>query len=384
MTRLNHHDIERYFERGGVRAGITRDDLPTPALLLDLNAFEYNVAKMAAHCRDHGLKLRPHAKTHKCPRIAATLIEVGAVGLCAAKISEAEVFADHGVHGMLVTTPLVGRFRIQRGISLALRSPDVIFVADDADNLRDLNDAAPSTGMKLNVAVELHVGRKAGVQPGEPALALARLIESLPHLKFAGLQAYAGQASHICGYTQRRQASGMAMLPALETRALLEKSGIECPMLSGGSTGTYNIDCALQGLTELQPGSYIFMDIDYSLIGGPDGPEFGDFRNALTVLGTVVSKPAKDMALLDAGYKAFATDRPFGPRIKSADEIAYEWAGDEHGRLHFSANQVQTGDRIEFLTPHCDPTVNLYDRIYCCRGECVEDIWRISARGMCQ
>jgi len=228
------------------------------------------------------------------------------------------------------------------------------------------------------------VGRKAGVAPGEPALALAQLIDSLPHLKFAGLQAYAGHASHVTGYLHRRQASELAMLPAIETKALLEKSGIECPMLSGGSTGTYNIDCTFDGITELQPGSYIFMDIDYSLIGGQDGPEFGDFRNALTVLCTVVSRPVRNMALLDAGYKAFSTDRPFVPSAKNDRGVTYEWAGDEHGRLYFSSPQVQTGDRIEFLAPHCDPTVNLYDRIYCCRGESLEGVWRISARGMCQ
>jgi len=384
MTHLSYQDVERRLEHGGLRAGITRDDLPTPALLLDLDAFEYNVAKMATHCRDHGLSLRPHAKTHKCPRIAEMLIDAGATGICAAKISEAEVFADQGVHGILVTTPLVGRFRIERGIALALRSAGAIFVADDAANLRDLNDAAAIAGIELNVAVELHVGRKAGIAPGEPALALAQTVDSLTHLKFAGLQAYAGHASHVTGYMHRRQASELAMLPAIETKALLEKSGIECPMLTGGSTGTYNIDCTFDGITELQPGSYIFMDIDYSLIGGQEGPQFGDFRTALTVLCTVVSKPVRNMALLDAGYKAFSTDRPFVPAARNDRGITYEWAGDEHGRLHFSSSQVQAGDRIEFLAPHCDPTVNLYGRIYCCRGESLEDVWTISARGMCQ
>jgi len=384
MTRLSYQDVERRLKHGGLRAGITRDDLATPALLLDLDAFEYNVAKMAAHCRDYGMALRPHAKTHKCPQIADKLIDAGASGICAAKVSEAEVFAGHGVHGILVTTPLVGRFRIERGIALASRSADTIFVVDDAGNLRDLNDAAAVAGIELNVAVELHVGRKAGIAPGEPALALAQMIDSLPHVKFAGLQAYAGHASHVNGYHARRQASELAMQPAIATKALLEKCGIDCPMLSGGSTGTYNIDCTFDGLTELQPGSYIFMDIDYSSIGGQNGPVFGDFRNALSVLCTVVSKPVRNMALLDAGYKGFSTDRPFVPAAKNDLGLTYEWAGDEHGRLYFSSEQVQTGDRIEFLVPHCDPTVNLYDRIYCCRGESLEDIWQISARGMCQ
>jgi len=381
---MTYQDLQRCVAEGASTAGITRDDLPTPALILDMTAFESNVARMAAHCRVHGLQLRPHAKTHKCPQIAKILIDAGAAGVCVAKISEAEVFADHGIGGILVTTPLVGRFRIERGVHLASRSPDAMFVADDVRNLRELDGAAAAAGIKLNVALELHVGRKAGVAPGEEALEFAGVIDSLPNLTFAGLQAYAGHASHVAGFEERKNASEQAMSPALQTKVLLEKSGIDCPMLSGGSTGTYNIDCSFEGMTELQPGSYIFMDIDYNLIGGSDGAAFGDFQNALSVLTTVVSTPTEDMAIVDAGYKSFSTDRPFVPVARHAGGITYGWAGDEHGRLRTPAGAVHVGDRIEFLVPHCDPTVNLYDVIYCCRGERLENVWRISARGMSQ
>jgi D-serine deaminase-like pyridoxal phosphate-dependent protein len=174
---------------------------------------------------------------------------------------------------------------------------------------------------------------------------------------------------------------------AVETRRLIERSGIECPIVSGGSTGTYNIDSEIEGVTELQPGSFMFMDLDYNRIGGQDGPVYQDFRNSLTVMTTVVSR-RPDAAIVDGGYKAFSTDRPFRPKAKEAalEEAAFSWGGDEHGRLDLTKAQreVKLGDRIEFIIPHCDPSVNLYDSMYCLRGDRVETIWRVAARGMSQ
>ncbi len=385
-SRYRWVEIAKMLARGDVKGKLTRDDLPTPALLLDLDEFSFNVARMARHCQDHHLALRPHGKSHKCPEIGKALLRAGAAGACTAKISEAEVFAVHGVTGLLVTTAVIGKDKIERAVRLAKECPDTVFVADDAGNVRDLNDAARAARISMNVSVDLHVGRKTGIAPGTPALDLARLIASLPNLRFAGLQAYAGHASHVVGFEERREASREALRPAMETRRLLEKNGIECPLVTGASTGTYNIDSGIRGMTELQPGSFIFMDIDYNRIGGRSGPVFADFRNSLSVLATVVSRPSNALAIIDAGYKAFATDRPFMPEARGIEGIVYSWGGDEHGKLDITraSAEVKLGDRLEFIVPHCDPTVNLYDRIYCLRGHALEAVWKIAARGMSQ
>ena len=365
---------------------MTKHELDTPALVVDLDAFERNLAMMADHARQHHRALRPHAKTHKCPEIAREQIRAGACGVCTAKISEAEVFAAHGIRGLLITTPVVGRQKIRRAVDLAKAAPDTIFVVDHEQNAADLNEAAEAAGVTLHVALDLYVGRRAGIAPGPPAVALAGKIARMPRLTLEGLQACAGHASHTVTFEERRKVSAEAMAPAVETRCKLQRAGFEAPLLSGGSTGTYNIDSAIDGITELQPGSFIFMDLDYIRIGGREGEKYTDFGSALTVLATVVSRPEPNKAIVDAGFKAFSTDKPYLPEARGADGIGYGFAGDEHGRLDFSRSQreLKVGDRLEFIVPHCDPTVNLYDRMYAVRGEAVEMVWKIAARGMSQ
>jgi len=379
-------EIDRMIARGEVKGRLSKADLPTPALAVDLEAFEANVSKMAAHAKAAGRALRPHAKTHKCPEIARRLIRAGAVGACAAKISEAESLAAGGVAGLLITGAPVGRHRIERAVALARRHPETIFCVDDAGNARDLDAAAGAARVKLNVAIDLWIGQRTGILPGEPAALLAEVIARLPNLKLAGLQAYAGQASHTVGFENRKRVSREAVGPAIETRRLLEKKGIPCPLLTVGSTGTYNIDSRMDGVTELQPGSFIFMDVDYHRIGGADGPVYSDFKTSLTVIATVVSKPSANTAIIDAGFKAFATDRSFGPQARDGEGLRYAFAGDEHGRLDLAkaGRAVNLGDRLEFIVPHCDPTVNLYDRIFATRAEMLEAVWPITARGMSQ
>lgn len=379
-------EVDKILARGDVKGKLTRDDLPTPALILELDDFESNVAKMAKHCKDHNRALRPHGKTHKCPEIARALVRAGAVGACAAKISEAEVFSQNGVGGLLITTAVIGKHKIERAVRLASQRKETIFSVDNAQNVRDLNDAAGAAHIKMNLAVDLLVGGRTGITPGEPALGLAQLIDSMPNLKLAGVQAYAGQASHVIGFGERRKVSQEAMGQAVATRKLIEGKGISCPLLTGGSTGTYNIDSDIEGITELQPGSFLFMDVDYGRIGGQDGPKYQDFRNALSVLTTVVSKPSDATAIVDGGFKAFATDKPFMPEAKQIEGISFSWGGDEHGKLSLAkaSKAVNLGDRIEFIIPHCDPSVNLYDRLFCVRGDSVEAVWKIAARGMSQ
>lgn len=377
--------------RQSAEAGrLFRDEIPSPALLLDLDAFESNVASMASFLAGRQRGFRPHGKTHKCPEVGKALANAGASGHCAAKLSEAEVFAAHGLTGLLVTTAVIGKPKIARAVRLAAEKPDTIFSVDDPGNVRDLNDAAAVHGgrqpLRLNLAIDLLIGRT-GIEMGEPALRLAQLIASLPHLRLAGLQAYDGGASHTTGFEARKARSVESMSRAVATRRLIEGSGIECAMVSGGSTGTYNIDSDIEGVTELQPGSFVFMDLDYNRIGGQEGPVYQDFRNSLTVLTTVVShRPG--VAIVDGGFKAFSTDRPFTPKAKdpALEEVPFAWGGDEHGRLDLAAAQreVKLGDRLEFIVPHCDPSVNLYDSLYCLRGDRVEAVWRVAARGMSQ
>lgn len=379
-------EIDRMIARGDVKGKLSKNDLPTPALMVDLDAFESNVAKMIGYVKGKGRAIRPHAKTHKCAEIGKYLIRQGAVGACAAKITEAEALANEGVTGLLVTTAVIGKPKIERAMALLKRRPETMLVVDNAQNVRDLNDAAAAAKLKVNVAIDLFVGGRTGIVGGAPAVSLGELIAQQPHLKLAGIQAYAGHASHTPGFENRKRVSIEAMTPAVETRRTLEAKGIACPWLSGGSTGTYNIDTEIDGITELQPGSFMFMDVDYNRIGGQSSAEiYNDFRNALFVAATVVSKPKDDMAIVDGGLKAFSTDKPFPPRWRGGEELTYAFAGDEHGRITSKVGKsVNVGDRLEFIIPHCDPSVNLYDRIYAVRGEQVEAVWKVTARGMSQ
>ena len=360
-----------------------RGDIPTPALLLDLDAFEDNIRKMASHLKARRKGFRPHGKTHKCPEIARALIGAGAVGICAARLSEAEVFAEHDIGGLLITTAVVGKEKIARAIALARQAPDTMFVVDDEQNVRAIDNAAAG-GARIKLLIDLYFGRT-GIEPGLPAVRLAQFIDSLPNVTLEGLQSYDGQAAHTTPFQARGDRTNTNMARAIETKALIEQAGISCGIVTGGSTGTYRFDSENPGMTELQPGSFIFMDLDYEHIGGPDGDRYRDFKQALTVITTVVSTPP-GFAIVDGGYKAFSTDRPFTPRPIDLAGVSYSWAGDEHGRLDLSSgpSTLKVGDRVEFIPPHCDPTVNLYDQIYAMRGDRVEAVWPIAARGKSQ
>ena len=360
-----------------------RDEIPTPALLLDLARFERNLARMAQHVRTAGKALRPHAKTHRCPDIAKLQVSAGALGVACAKLGEAEVMARAGVRGLLITTEVVPAASIRRLTRLVGEAPDTMVVVDHADNVRALARAAAADGVRLDMLVDVHVGgRRTGVEPGEPALALGRLVSEQRALRLRGLQGYAGHCAHVMGWAARRTASHAAMTPLMETRARFEAAGLPVEVVAGGSTGTYDIDSELAGLTELQSGSYCVMDLEYRRIGGREREALTDFEMALTVVATVVSV-AVDRAMVDAGLKAFSTDKPFPPEAVERPGIEYGFAGDEHGRLTLTdpSRRPALGERIEFFPPHCDPTFNLYDRVWVLRGAKVEAVWEIAARG---
>ncbi len=363
---------------------MTRDQIPTPALVLDLDRFERNLVRMAEHATRHGKRLRPHAKTHRCPDIARRQIAAGALGVACAKLGEAEVMAAAGIGGLLVTTEIVAPAALARLMRLTAAAPDTMVVVDHAENVSALARAAAEAGRVVNVLIDIDVGgRRTGVQPGPPALALAREAGRHRSLRLRGLQGYAGHCAHVIGWKARRDASHAAMTPLMETRRLLESAGLPVEIVAGGSTGTWDIDVELPGLTELQAGSYCVMDLDYQRIGGRAGDVLTDFEMALTVVATVVSVPTGDRAMVDAGLKAFSTDKPFPPEPVERPGIAYGFAGDEHGRLTVTdpSRPPGLGERIEFFPPHCDPTFNLYDRVYAVRGRKVEHIWPIAARG---
>ena len=377
-------EAEGFFQAGESLGNLTKHDLLTPALVLDLDQFEANLSRMASHARRAGVNLRPHAKTHKCPEIARRQVEAGAVGQCVANIGEAEALGKAGIPGILVTSETVGKRKIERFMKLAARHRDIAVVADHAENVGQLGQAAETFKQQVNVLVDVDVGsRRTGVAPGTDALRLAQAIVKTRGLKFGGIHAYAGHAAHVVGFEKRKAVSTEAMTMALETEHLLERNGIEVPLLTGGSTGTYNIDSEMKGISELQVGSYVFMDLDYRRIGGQDGEKYEDFGCALTVLTTVISRPEKNRAVTEGGYKAFSTDRTFTPECKTVRGVIFSWGGDEHGKLDLTnaEREIRLGDRLEFIIPHCDPNVNLYDRLYAVRGETVEAVWLIAARG---
>jgi D-serine deaminase-like pyridoxal phosphate-dependent protein len=357
-------------------------DLFTPALLLDLDVFESNVKRMADHYRQAGIGHRPHAKTHKCPEIARRQVSAGALGVCLATVPEAEAMAAAGIRGLLLTSPIVEPRKIDRVVQLNRLGNEVMLAVGHAREVQLLGEAAATSSTTIDVLIDLDIGdRRTGILPGPPALELARQIGTYRFLRLRGLQAYAGHASHVVGFDHRRKVSREAMARAVETKELLARSGFAAVILSGGSTGTYNIDSDIAGVTELQVGSYIFMDVDYRRIGGQSGAVYTDFQPSLSVLTTVVSTSHADRVTVDAGTKALATDVPHRPEARGRPDLVYSRAGDEFGTLSSTAGPLPAlGDRLEFIVPHCDPTVNLYDRIYALRGDRVEDVWPILAR----
>ncbi|MDA2925697.1 DSD1 family PLP-dependent enzyme [Acidobacteria bacterium AH-259-G07] len=381
--RGHTEEVNRLISREGKTKGLTKEDLPTPALLLDLDIFEANLKKMAKHASSNGKALRPHAKTHKCVEVARRQLEAGALGVCVATVPEAEMMVAGKVRGVLLTSPITSPNKIERMVRLAAKAADLMVVVDHPRQVELFQAAAAAQGRTLNVVVDLNVGdRRTGVLPGQPALDLALHVSRSKNLKLRGLQAYSGGSSHVVGFENRKAHSLAAMTQAAETRKKLAKEGLPVEIFSGTSTGTYNIDSDLAELTELQVGSYIFMDLDYRRIGGRNGEIYNDFGHSLTVMATVVSANHPDRVTLDAGLKAFSTDRSFGPEAKDVTGVTYRWGGDEFGILTLTSpsREIKLGDRLEFIIPHCDPSVNLYDRLYACRGNRVEAVWSVMGR----
>jgi 3-hydroxy-D-aspartate aldolase len=362
--------------------GMPLDEVDTPALVIDLDAFERNLRRLPERIAGSAVRLRPHAKTHKCPVIALRQVALGAVGVCVQKVGEAEAMVHGGVGDVLVTNEIVGRQKLRRLLALAPLARIGVCV-DDRGQVAALEAAAGEAGTTLPVYVEVNTGgNRCGVEPGAPALDLARRVAEAAHLAFAGLQAYHGSAQHVRGWEERRAAIAQAADKAGSTRDLLEKNGIACPVVTGAGTGSFEFEAGSGVYTELQCGSYIFMDADYGRNLDRDGAPTRTFEPSLFVWATVMSRPAEERAIVDAGLKALAFDS--GPPLVWDEPAAtYERASDEHGRLAVMAasNRLRIGDKIRLVPGHCDPTVNLYDWYVGIRGSRVEAIWPITARG---
>jgi D-serine deaminase-like pyridoxal phosphate-dependent protein len=351
--------------------------IETPALVIDLDAFERNLDRMANATR--GIRLRPHAKAHKCPHIARLQTARGAVGVCCQKTDEAAAFVEAGIADVLVTNEVVAPTKIARLVELA-REATIGVLVDDADNVMALSGAAAVAGVSLDVYVEINVGaNRCGVTPGTPARALAQQIAASANLRFRGLHAYHGGAQHLRTPEERRDAIAHAAALTQATRSLIEDAGIACPIVTGAGTGTWHHEMASGVWNELQPGTYPFMDVDYGR--NTLGPADVAFEQSLFVQAGVMSV-GDGHAIVDAGLKAVAFDSG-PPRVHGRSDLAYTTASDEHGVLDIAAGYrpPKRNDRVWLIPGHCDPTFNLYDWIVGYRGNRVETLWPITARG---
>jgi D-serine deaminase-like pyridoxal phosphate-dependent protein len=368
---------------------MTLTEIDTPALLIDLDAFERNVRRMADIASKAGVRLRPHAKTHKSPAIARIQMDHGAVGVCCQKVSEAEILAAGGVTDILVSNEIAGAQKIDRLAALA-KQVKIAVCVDDADNIAEIAAAAEKHDVNISVLVEIDVGgNRCGVAPGEPALRLASKIARSNLLRFGGLQAYHGSAQHLRTHNERRDAIARTAEMTRQTVDLLSREGLTCETVGGAGTGTFEFEAGSGVFNELQAGSYIFMDADYARNRAVDGSGNHPFEHALFILTTVMSKPSGDRAVVDAGHKSAAVDSG-PPEPFRLPGVVYRRPSDEHGVLLSEGGGLPSrGEKILLIPGHCDPTVNLYDWYVCVRGmhgpaAKVEAIWPVSARGAAQ
>ena len=365
--------------------GVSKWDLDTPALCVDLDALEANLTTMQRTMSSNGIASRPHAKTHKCPAIARLQRESGSVGICTAKVSEAEAMFEHGIDQILMTTTNVTPFKIERAMNLRKWCSGFVQATDTLANARLLSEAAQAAGIVADVVVDVDSGgHRTGITAGLPALELAQLVDQLPRLRLRGMLCYDGGSQHVKGFDARRTRTLERMVPAAETKVLMERSGLNTEIFSGGGTGTYNIDHETAGLTDVQVGSYVFMDAQYLSIGGASNADvYADFQPSLTILTTVLNAQYEGRATTDAGAKACTINQPW-PNIKGETGMIYRSGSDEFGSIRYEdpSRTYSVGDKLELIVSHCDPVVNLYDQTYAVRRDTVEAVWPIAARGM--
>jgi len=362
--------------------GMREEEIDTPALVIDLDAFEYNLDRMAALLAPSGVKLRAHAKTHKSPVIAGLQMGRGAVGQCVQKVAEAEVLAWGGIPDILVSNEVVGTAKLARLCALGKISRVAVCV-DDVAQVAACETAAADAGIRLPVLVEIDIGAgRCGVAPGPDAVALAQRIAASKHLVFGGLQAYQGSAQHKRTPAERRTLIAAAVDGSRRTVEQLRQQGLDCPIVGGGGTGSFELEMASGVYTEIQAGSYVFMDADYARNLDETGAPVATFRHSLFVLATVMSASRPGIAVVDAGHKAVPVDSGM-PTVWQRPDVRYTSASDEHGKLEVGAETAapKLGEKLRLVPGHCDPTVDRYDWYVGVRGGRVECLWPVAARG---
>ncbi len=368
------HETETYI-------GLHKTELDTPVLLIELDIMESNIQKMADYFTTVNAELRPHVKTHKTPIIAHKQIAAGAIGVTCAKLGEAEAIIHAGIRDVLIANQIVGKQKIARLINLAKHS-EIMVAVDCPNNVQAISDAASAKGVKIRILVEVNIGMdRCGVEPGKATLELAQQVCNSDSLKFEGLMGYEGHTVAKPDRTDRETATRDAMLRLIASKRYLEEHGITVSIMSGGGTGTYNITGSIPDITEVQAGSYVFMDSTYNNVEGVGEK----FDCSLSILTTVVSRPDQNRIIVDAGLKVLTKE--FGiPQPIGNNGLEMTGLSEEHGKMQVSEGSVSLnpGDKLEILPTHCCTTVNLHDRYYGIRNEIVESVWNISARGRSQ
>jgi D-serine deaminase-like pyridoxal phosphate-dependent protein len=365
-------------EQGG------RARLETPAAVLDLDIFERNVALLAKTCRKAGLHVRPHAKSHKCAEIARRQMAAGALGICCAKPGELLALFEGGVADLLLSAPLASPAKIDALARAAAAGGRISVVVDRADLVTAFSQAARRHGTSFDVLVDLDVGlKRSGVATTAEAVALARLTDGAEGLRYAGVQAYQGRVQHIDDFEARRAGNRAMGRELAAFLGALREAGLAPRIVSGGGTGSHLLDGEDGLLTEIQAGSYVFMDEAYRSVDihGHGGPEFGP---ALRIAVTVIGHSSAGFAITDGGSKSFALDGP-PPRVLLGGRTVgrIEWCGDEFGRIlpDPGFDTLPIGTVVECTVPHCDPTINLHDFLHVASGDRLLALWRVEARG---
>ena len=363
--------------------GMDLADVGTPALIVDLDAFERNVALMREFVQKMEIRHRAHAKTHKSADIALYQIEAGgACGVCCQKVSEAEALVAGGVKDVLVSNQVVDPKKIDRLAGMAKKAR-VLVCVDDLGNVDDLSAAATRHGVTVECLVEIDCGAgRCGVQWGEPVVKLARKVDAAPGLKFSGIQAYQGAAQHVHDFEERRAKIDTAVKMVADTVAMLSEAGLACDIIGGAGTGTYYFEGDSGVYNEMQCGSYIFMDADYQRVLDRKGDFISEFENSLFIYTSIMSKTTADKAICDAGLKAQSVDSGL-PVIFGRDDVEYIKCSDEHGVIADPGNVLRLNEKLKLVPGHCDPTCNVYDWYVGVRNGKVEKLWPVTARGMC-
>ncbi len=364
--------------------GDTIDALDTPSMIIDLPLMEANIAKLMGAFRGKNVSVRPHLKTVKSPQLAQLLLQAGAIGGCVAKVSEAEVMARAGIEDLLITSEIVGKPKLARLVALVREHPKVKVVVDSLTGVHALNQAMQDAELHVNVLLDVNVGQnRCGVASGQEAVALAQSIGNMSNVHLIGVQGYEGHLQHIHDTGERERLCRAAMQLLTTTAQQLKAMGFPIEIVTTGGTGTAEICASCEGITEVQPGSFIFMDTDYRNALG------SIYTNALTILSTVISRPTPERAVVDAGLKSLSIDSGMA-EPQGLPGVTYRPGGDEHGILTWDAgmptpsSRLDVGERIAFIPSHIDTTINLHDTYYAYRDGKIEAIWPVATRGMVQ